>query len=153
MRQFTKSIHSNSMKLMEWMISEPLRSLRVQFISIRHQFNFNALNWLSGWIEWITPFTFVQLPLNQSILSLLRFNEWMWFDFIGPFTAPAVWTRFTRGRCAPFHYTSFINHPISSISVKLNEMDWFIELVTFIAVVSFSLPFTIHSIRLHFFHS
>ena len=45
----------------EWnswnVLAAPLRSLRVQFISIRHQFNFNALNWLSGWIEWITPFS------------------------------------------------------------------------------------------------
>ena len=131
---FQSAINSISTRWIDWAVelNESLRftcfavpfnfhSLRVMklncgcsphivFHSIQHHFiHFKRSEW--KWVvelEWND--TFVQLPLNQSILSLLRFNEWMWFDFIGPFTAPAVWTRFTRGRCALFiHHFHSVN--------------------------------------------
>ena len=80
--------HCNSFKEMNAVLSELIQCSSVLvFHSIQHHFiHFKRSEW--KWVvelEWND--TFVQLPLNQSILSLLRFNEWMWFDFIGPFTS------------------------------------------------------------------
>ena len=132
MRQFTKSIHSNSMKLMEWMISEPLRSLRVQFISIRHQFNFNALNWLSGWIEWITPFHLLRRSIQLSFTSCneieLRLQPCLRHLSFGCFN----FTQYIR-----YVNSTFIPLPSALVTRSLHSVHSF-QLLPFVQLLPFS---------------
>ena len=101
-----------------------LRSLRVQFISIRHQFNFNALNWLSGWIEWITPFSAPAVPRVEPSavapsLTLFHFHSFNSIHF--------VYTQFLSLNFVSFNQT---RHFINIHSITLHSLRSFINWIS-----------------------
>ena len=77
-----------------------------------------SLNWINArYTSWLQSFTASFLRVNEeselisshfvhffnSSLNFIQFHSmnWLKWEWMKPFTAPAVWTRFTRGRCAP----------------------------------------------------
>ena len=122
--------HFNLRIELKWIDFVGLRSLRVQFISIRHQFNFNALNWLSGWIEWITPFSaprFLEFTSVNSIHAslLVHFPSLTSFRHFQLLQSVNFGT-FTVYRHHSFHYFSlrsvtFITFTLLA-SIKVNSV-------------------------------
>ena len=103
-----------------------------QFISIKWM-GLNGCVTLA--MPWLQSFTASFLRVNEeselisshfvhffnSSLNFIQFHSmnWLKWEWMKPFTAPAVWTRFTRGRCAAHVFHSLI-HSISLTSFQFS---------------------------------